>query len=86
MFNYFSNYKQDEIQIFLRRFYRDKRYRKDTFEFIEFLYIWENIMKSYRKYIAPYKKNANLVINNNIPIDKMNIDLVIEEINNFLCF
>ena len=64
MFHFLSNNKQDEIQIFLRRFYRDKRYRKDSFEFIEFLYIWENIMKSYRKYILPYKKHANLVISN----------------------
>ena len=45
MIHFLSNYKQDEIQIFLRRFYRDKLYRKDSFEFIEFLYIWENIMK-----------------------------------------
>ena len=44
MLHYFSNNKQDEIQIFLRRFYRDKRYRKDSFGYIEFLYIWENIM------------------------------------------
>ena len=86
MLRYFSNHKQDEIQIFLRRFYRDKRYRKDHFGYIEFLYIWENIMKSYRKYIEPYKHLANLVINNNKSLEDISIKLVIEEINKFLCF
>ena len=43
-------------------------------------------MKSYRKYILPYKKHANLVINNNKPIQTLSINSVINEINNFLCF
>ena len=43
-------------------------------------------MKSYRKYIYPYKNRANLIINNNKPIDTFSIDSVICEINKFLCF
>ena len=40
----------------------------------------------YRKYIYPYKKLANLVINNNKPIENFSINSVIGEINKFLCF
>ena len=69
MFSYFANNKNNEIQIFLRRYYRDKSSRKNNVKFLDYLYNWEYVMNASREFILPYKHIADMNINNNEEVE-----------------
>lgn len=74
MYYYFSNFKNDEIRLFLRRYKRDTGGRKNNITMIKFLENWEEVMNSFNKYIKPNIYLADEMINNNEEIKNNKIN------------